>query len=181
MSEPAEFQIRDARVVHESGFLRLEELDVAAPDGSRLLRHVVRHPGAVAVVAVVGDEVALIRQYRAPVDEYLLELPAGKLDVPGEARAATAARELEEEVGLRPGRLVELASFYTGPGFTDEYMTVFLATECVAVPMAPHGLEEQHAEIVRIPVVDLPALLSSGEVRDAKTLAGLLAYLHQAR
>ncbi len=137
----------------------------------------VRHPGAVAVVPVVDGAVVLIRQYRAPVDAALLELPAGKLDVPGEDPEAAAARELEEEIGYRPGSLEPLATFFTGPGFTDEYMRVYVATGCIATPMHPHGPEEQAAEIVHVPVDDLPALIAAGDVADAKTLVGLLAYL----
>lgn len=137
----------------------------------------VRHPGAVAVVPVVDDAVVLIRQYRAPVDTSLLELPAGKLDVPGEDPEITAARELEEEIGYRPGSLALLATFFTGPGFTDEHMRVYVATGCTPTRRHPHGPEEQAAEIVHVPVGDLPALIAAGDVADAKTLVGLLAYL----
>lgn len=177
MTPQGAFRIRGARTLHTTGFLRLEEVEVETPNGQMVRRQVVRHPGAVAMVAVVDDAVVLIRQYRAPVDEYVLELPAGKLDIAGEDPAVAAKRELEEEVGLRPNRIEELATFYTGPGFTDEHMTVFLATECAAVALEPHGAEEEYAEIVRVPVAELPHLLASSELRDAKTIAGLYAFL----
>jgi len=128
-------------------------------------------------VAEVDGYVVLIRQYRAPVDQMMLELPAGKLDVPGEDPAAAAARELEEEIGYRPGSLEVLATFYTGPGFTDEHMTVYLASNCAEAPSRPHGPEEEAAEIVRVPVVDLPGMIARDEFADAKTLAGLLVYM----
>lgn len=175
------FRIVGVRSLYETGFLHLERLDVEAPDGRRVSREVVRHPGAVAVVPVDGDDVVLIRQYRAPVDETLLELPAGKLDVAGEDPAEAAIRELEEEVGLRPGRLDVLSTFYTGPGFTDEHMTVYLARDCRPVPVTPHGVEEEHAEIVRIPIVDLPGMIADDRLSDAKTLVGLLALLRLHR
>ncbi len=152
---------------------------MAAPDGTTFAREVIRHPGAVAMVAETGDGVALIRQYRAPVDEALLELPAGKLDVPGEDPAVAAARELEEEVGLRPGALELLATFYTGPGFTDEHMAIYLATGCEDAPIRPHGPEEEAAEIVHVPAGDLMDLISGGQIADAKTLVGLLLYLQR--
>lgn len=160
-----------------SSFLRLDRLHVAAPDGTTFQREVVRHPGAVAVLPVVDGAVVLIRQYRAPVDAEVLELPAGKLDVPGEDPEVAAARELQEEIGYLPGRLEPLAAFYTGPGFTDEHMRVYVATGCTPTAARPHGPEERAAEIVHIPVDDLPALIAAGEVADAKTLVGLLAYL----
>ena len=147
--------------------------------GPRSPREAVRHPGAVAVVAVVGDDVVLIRQYRAPVDAMVLELPAGKLDVPGEDPALAAGRELEEEIGYRPGTLEPLSSFFTGPGFTDEHMTVYLATDCVAVASNPHGPEEIAAEIVRLRIDELATYIASGEITDAKTLVGLLAFLQR--
>lgn len=163
----------------ETGFLRIEGLDVRAPDGSIVRREVVRHPGAVAIVAVVQDAVILIRQYRAPVDAHVLELPAGKLDRPGENPGPAAERELVEEVGYRPGRLEQIASFWTGPGFTDERIIVFLATECEAVGATPHGPEEEDAEVLHVPVRALPAMLAAGEVEDAKTIVGLEALLRR--
>ena len=175
-----EFRIDGTRAAGELGFLRFEELDVATPSGT-VQRIVVRHPGAVAIVAVHDGAVLLIKQYRAAVDAALLEIPAGKLDVSGEAPAAAAARELEEEVGYRPGSLVHVADFYTAPGFTDEHMSLFSATELTAVASAPHGPEEKAAEVVSVSVPDVPAILASGAVRDAKTFIGLQWLLLQDR
>ncbi len=178
--DAAGFRIVGARTIANSGFLRLDRLHVAAPDGTAVRREVVRHPGAVAVVPVVGEDVVLIRQYRAAVDALVLELPAGKLDVPGEPPETTARRELEEEIGYRPGKLEHLGSFYTGPGFTDEHMTLYLASGCTPVAMTPVGIEEQYAEVVRVPTAAVADLVASGEIRDAKTLVGLYAFLLRA-
>ncbi len=175
----ASFAVIATHEVVETGFLRLERLEVRAPDGSTVLREVVRHPGAVAMVPVVGDSVVLIRQYRAPVDAYVLELPAGKLDIAGEDPALAAHRELEEEIGYRAGLLEPIATFWTGPGFTDERMTVYLATECEPVEHSPHGPEEENAEVVHIPVADLPAMLGDDRFEDAKTIVGLQAMLQR--
>ncbi len=174
------FRIVGYRRVAETGFLTLDRLHVAGPGGHGVRRETVRHPGAVAVVPVVGDDVVLIRQYRAPVDAAVLEIPAGKLDR-GDAESVEecAHRELAEEVGLAAGNLEQLASFYTGPGFTDERITVFLATGCTPVPFEPDGPEEEQAEIVRVPLNELAALVDSGAVTDAKSLVGLLAFLRR--
>jgi len=92
-------------------------------------RDVVHHPGAVSIVPVLGEEVVLVRQYRAALDGLLLEIPAGKRDVPGEPPEVTAARELEEDIGYRSKDLVKLAEFYNSPGFSDEHSYVYLALD----------------------------------------------------
>ena len=166
------FRILGTRTVGEYGFLRVEELDVDTPAG-RVSRIAVRHPGAVTIVPVHEESVLLIRQYRAAVDRHLLELPAGKLDVAGEAPEDTASRELAEEMGYRAQRLEHVMDFFTGPGFTDEHMRLYAAYDLAPVSAAPTGPEEEAAEIVTVRLQDLASLLGSGEVADAKTLVGL--------
>ena len=169
------FEVVAVDHVATSTFLRIEQLKLVADDGSEVHRTVVRHPGAVAVVPVDGDEVVLIRQYRAPVGRSVLEIPAGKLDVAGEDLEDAARRELEEEVGLRAGSLDLVASMWTAPGFTDEKMWVYVARDLTAVAARPHGVEEHHSEVVRLAVADLPELLGSDYFEDAKTIVGLSA------
>ena len=123
---------------------------------------------------VDGDEVVLVRQYRAAVDLEILEIPAGKRDVAGEAPELTAHRELAEEVGLTAGRLVKLAEFYNSIGFSDELSHVFLGTELSPVPADRQGEEEEHMTVERIRLDDVPALVAAGELVDAKTVIGLL-------
>lgn len=175
------FTVVGAATVAATSFLRLERLHLSAPDGAAVRRDVVRHPGAVAVVAVVSDgvddAVALLRQYRAPVDAEILEIPAGKLDIDGEDPADAVRRELAEEAGLVPGSLRLIADFYSAPGFTDERMRLYLATGCTPTQRVPHGVEEEAAELVMVPVADLPAMISAGVVGDAKSLVGLLMLL----
>lgn len=146
-----------------------------APSGERFHREVVHHPGAVAVVPVIeeGTAVLLVRQYRAAVDGELLELPAGKRDVDGEDPAVTAGRELEEEVGMRAGRLEPLAWFHTSPGFTDEHVVVFLGLDLEPVAQNLQGLEEQHLTVERVALDDVPGLVADGAIADAKTIIGL--------
>jgi 8-oxo-dGTP pyrophosphatase MutT (NUDIX family) len=169
------FRVVDSTSRCRSGLLELVELDVEAPDGERHLRSVVRHPGAVVEVPVVDDDAILVRQFRAAVGRSLLEVPAGKRDVAGEAPEATAARELEEEIGQSPGRLRKLAEFYNSPGFCDEYTHLFCATELSALP-EPRGVtaEEQAMTIERVPLAATAELIAAGELIDAKSIVGLL-------
>lgn len=138
-----------------------------------LVRVVVHHPGAVAVVPVVGDDVLLIEQYRAPLDRRLLEIPAGKRDQEGESAERTAARECEEEIGMRPGRLTPLGNVYTTPGFSDERIWLFLAEDLQPVQPRPQGVEEEGSSIVRMPIADALRRVDEGSIVDAKTVIGL--------
>jgi 8-oxo-dGTP pyrophosphatase MutT (NUDIX family) len=169
------FRVVDSTSRCHSGILELVELGVEGPDGERHLRSVVRHPGAVVAVPVVDDDVILVRQFRAAACRSLLEVPAGKRDVAGETPEATAARELEEEIGRSPGRLRKLAEFYNSPGFCDEYTHLFCATELSARP-EPRGVtaEERAMSIERVPLAATEELIAAGELIDAKSIVGLL-------
>ncbi len=173
----AGFRKLGEREIHNGFVITLVEGEFEAPDGSRILRDVVHHPGAVVVVPVDGDEVVLVRQYRAALDTELLELPAGKRDVEGEAPEVTAIRELEEEVGFTTDSVVPIARFYNSPGFSDEYSHVFLATDLRSVAMHRQGVEEESMTIERVPLDDVVGLIEAGEIEDAKTVIGLLAAL----
>ncbi len=149
----------------------------AAPDGSEFEREVVRHPGAVSVVALMDGHprrVLLVRQYRAALDRELLEIPAGKRDVAGEPPEVTAARELEEEVGMRAGRLEELGRFHNSAGFCDEHSIVYLATGLTACATTAFGVEEEHMTVEQVALDDVPALVADGTLTDAKSIIGLL-------
>lgn len=146
-----------------------------APDGSTFERDVVHHPGAVSVVPLLAGEeaVLLVRQYRSAVDRELLEIPAGKRDVQGEPPERTAHRELVEEVGMRAGRLDRLAEFYNSPGFCDEHSVVFLARDLEPCDLDAQGVEEQHMTIEEVRLADVPGLIRSSRITDAKTIIGL--------
>jgi ADP-ribose pyrophosphatase len=175
-----------------SGFRQLDEqtvfsgtvIDVAVgtfetPTGARVQRDIVRHPGAVSVVPIIDDHVVLVRQYRAAIGDLLLEIPAGKRDVADEAPELCAARELEEEVGLRAGRLELLARFYNSAGFCDEHSYVFLAHDLAPAEAQAHGEEEQHMTVEHISLDDVPAMIADGRLCDAKTIIGLTLALRR--
>ncbi|MCL4422127.1 MAG: NUDIX hydrolase [Actinobacteria bacterium] len=157
--------------------ISVDELSIEGPEGERLTREVVRHPGAVAAVALLEGpgplKVLLVRQFRSAAGEYLLELPAGKRDVKGEPPRETMRRELIEEIGMNPSELVELATFWTTPGFTDERCTVFLASGLQECGTDRQGAEERYMEVVEVLMDDLAGLIASGELADAKSIAGL--------
>jgi ADP-ribose pyrophosphatase len=169
------FQKLGEDVLYRGSLISVAQGRFADPDGREFRRDVVHHPGAVSVVPVVeeGASVLLVRQYRAAVDRELLEIPAGKRDVDGEPVETTARRELEEEVGMRAGRLEKLAEFYNSPGFCDEHSFVFMALDLEACAPAAQGVEEQHMSIERVSFDDVPGLIASGALVDAKSLIGL--------
>jgi ADP-ribose diphosphatase len=160
------------RRVYEGKVLSLDVDDVVEPGGVSARREVVRHTGSVAALAVDAEgRVALVRQYRHAAGEALWELPAGRIDPP-ETPEDGVRRELEEEIGTRPAKLERLAFFYTTPGFCDERMHVFRATELTSVPARPE--EDERIELRWFAPHEIDAMLDSGEIREGKTLVALL-------
>ena len=135
-------------------------------------REVVHHPGSAVIVPVFDDgTIALVRQYRHPAVRYLLEVPAGTLKR-GEVPEEGAARELEEELGFVAGRLDKLSEFFVSPGFCEEKMWVFLATE---LSETRQQLEDDEIlEVVRIPFSQALSMITTGEIEDAKTIIGVM-------
>jgi nudix-type nucleoside diphosphatase (YffH/AdpP family) len=139
-------------------------------------REVVRHPGACGVLPLTeADEVVLVRQFREPVREPLLEIPAGVYDVEGEEPAECAARELLEETGLRGKWAMEpLGTIYTSPGFADERIDLFLAAVSLSgAPQAAGGIEEG-IEVVVMPLAEAVSAVQDGGIKDAKTAVAIL-------
>jgi 8-oxo-dGTP pyrophosphatase MutT (NUDIX family) len=160
-----------SKLVHRGpvASVRMETFQYA--DGSRVTRQVVIHPGAVCVIPHDGRVVYMVEQPREAVeDPALLELPAGKLDVEGETPLECAQRELVEEIGKSAGDWRELKSFYTSPGFSNERVWIFLATELYDVPSQPSP--EERIEVVEVPLSELGDAIERCE--DAKSLIGLM-------
>jgi ADP-ribose diphosphatase len=135
-------------------------------------REVVHHNGSAVIVPIFDDgTVALVKQYRHPAVRYLLEVPAGTL-AKGEQPEIGAARELKEELGLVAARLEKLSEFFVSPGFCEEKMWVYLATE---LSEGEQALEDDEIlEVVRLPIADALEMITSGEIEDAKTIIGLM-------
>lgn len=155
--------------------LRLDE--VRLPDGRTTTREIVEHGASVGVVAVDGEgQAILVRQYRHAVGETLLEIVAGGVD-DGEDIETAARRELEEETGYRAGKLQPLFQAYLSPGYGTELMYFFLATELTPGPQRP--APDESIEVVRLPLAQVPELIRRGDIRDGKSVAGLLAALNR--
>ncbi len=162
-------------VVHRGYALDVAVARYAAPDGAEFTRDVVRHVGAVAVLPLHDDgTVTLVRQYRAPIEQRLLEIPAGLRDVDGEPPERTAARELAEEVGLVADDIEFLCAFHNAAGFSDEVVHVFLGTGLREVESDVQGPEERDMTIVRLPLEELVAMTGDGRITDGKTIIGVL-------
>lgn len=164
-------EVRATRLIHDAGFMKFRQEDLLLPNGAECSLAILRHPGAACVLPVRPDgSVVLIRQYRHAAGGFILEAPAGKLDG-DETPESCALREIEEEAGLSAGRLHRLGPILTTPGFTDEVIHLFAATQLTSVPARP-----EHDEIIETLPMPLAAALElarSGEIRDGKTLCAL--------
>jgi 8-oxo-dGDP phosphatase len=176
-AQPAWFATTDSRTVYD-GRVRVRIDEVRTPDGRDVEREVVEALDAVAVVAVdTRDRVLLVRQYRQVVGGYVLEIPAGVLDVDGEDPAEAARRELAEEVQHDAPQLEHLVTYLSSGGWTTERIHVYLARGCTPGEV-PDGFrleaEEADMEVVPLQLADAVAAARAGEIVDAKSLVGLL-------
>ena len=159
------------KLIHKGPVVSVRMDRFRFPDGTTDVRQVVVHPGAVAVVAHDERALYMVRQPREPVEEpALLELPAGRLDKEGESPLEAAQRELAEEVGKAAGDWHELRRFYSTPGFCNERVHLFLATELYDVPAEPE--DDEMIEVVRVPLDELDSTIDA--CRDAKSIIGLM-------
>jgi len=178
--DPLREQLISSEVLRNGRILEFRIDTVEAADGHRSTREIAGHPGGVCVVAIDADDrVLLVRQWRHAIGGALLEIPAGTLDREPdgsiEGHAGAAARELEEETGSRAGTWRYLGGFYTAPGFTNELMHLYLATDLSATHEG--GLtpdEDERLELYPVPFAEAVAKAEQGEIRDAKSIVGLL-------
>lgn len=165
-------RILDSRPIYQGRIVKFRVDTVALPDGSTAIREIVVTPGAVVIIPLTDDhQVRMVRQYRSAIGEYLLELPAGTME-PGESPERAAPRELAEETGDRAAHWERLTGFYTVPGICSEYIHLFLATGLV--PGETNLDVDEFIEIVTLPLDEALAMVKRGEIRDAKTMIGLL-------
>ena len=176
MKTPDRIPVEAPKVVDTKTIFRGRVIEVSVDTVSEgeitYEREVVHHSGSAVIVPVFDDgTIALVRQYRHPALSYLLEVPAGTLER-GEAPEKGAARELEEELGLVSGRLEKLSEFFVSPGFCEEKMWVYLATE---LSETEQRLEDDEViEVVRIPFSQALSMITTGEIEDAKTIIGVM-------
>jgi len=176
--DPLEEQVVDTRLVHRGRYLDVRIDTIRRADGSTGTRDVVRHPGAVAVLALDEDSrLLLVRQWRIPAGRAMLEIPAGTLDVHEgvtEDPDIAARRELEEETGSRASTWRRLASFWTAPGFATELMYLYLAEDLRDADEDRRGPDaDERLELERVPWPEAVAMAERGEIADAKSLVGL--------
>jgi ADP-ribose pyrophosphatase len=162
-------QIYQGRAVN----IRVDTVEKAS--GTKTTREVVEHSDCVAIVAL--DEqgnILLVRQFRHAVDRFLLEIPAGGID-PGEEPLDSVRRELQEEVGYFPRKIDKSGGFYATPGYGTEYLHCFVATDLVPARLVAEDTDD--IELVRVSPAEIPRLIASGEICDAKSIAALLMFL----
>ena len=165
--------------IFEGRAVKLRVDTVEKTSGARTTREIVEHSDCIAVVVVDEEKrILLVRQFRKPVEEELLEIPAGGIE-PGETPDQAACRELQEEIGFRPNTLEDLGGFYAAPGYCTEYLHLYLATNLI--PSALEAEDTHEIELVRIPIDEIPSLINSGDIRDAKSIAGLLRFLWRVK
>lgn len=169
------FRLRSHEILYKGKVFDLEIDRIVYDTGIEGVREVARHPGGAVTVPLFPDStVMLVRQFRYPLQSYTLEVPAGKLN-PGEDPEHAARRELEEETGWIAGKLGKLTSILTTPGFCNEVLHIYLATDLVESPRGHQREEgERDMTIERIPLDRAIAMIETQEIRDSKTIVGLL-------
>lgn len=152
--------------------------EVALPNGGKSQREIVKHPGAVAIIAVTPEnKIILIEQFRKPLERALIEIPAGKIDA-GESLEHCAMRELEEETGYYANQLKRVQSFATSPGFADEIIHVFLATDLVQREDRFQPDADEYIRLMEVTLEEAVEMMEAGQIFDAKTAFAIL-YLKQ--
>ncbi len=165
-------QLLDSETIYTGLVFEVERDRLREDSGLELVREVVRHPGGAGGLPLFADgRIALVRQYRHPARRELLEIPAGRIEK-GESPEACARREIEAEVGVRVGQVEKLAEFYTTPGFCQEKLYIYLATDLTP---GPQSLDHDEViEIVHLPLAEAVRLVREGKIEDAKTIIALL-------
>ena len=164
-----------SQLIYEGRAVKLRIDTVQMPGGRETAREIVEHDDCIAVIAIDAENnVLLVSQFRKPIEKELLEIPAGGIDS-GEDAVAAVRRELQEETGYLPGKLEKLGGFYSAPGYCTEYLYLYLATELT--PSRLYAEDTENIRLVRVPVSQIPELITSGRICDAKSIAGLLTFL----
>lgn len=165
-------EILHTQQIYAGKVVKLSVHDVRLPDGKISKRELIRHAGASAIIALdESRNVLLVRQFRLAAGKELLEIPAGTLEV-DEAPEHCAIRELQEEAGYKPGEIEYIGGFHVAPGYTTEYIHLFLATKLSEAHLAADA--DEFIEVFRVPLTQALTMIESGEIIDSKTIIGLL-------
>ena len=159
--------------IFEGNIIKVQVDTVKLPDGSKATREIVKHTGAVAVLALYRDKMLVVKQYRKPLERSLVEIPAGKLD-PGEEPLSAAKRELKEETGFVAGGLTHVCSFYVSPGFSNELLHLYFTDELTAGEAQPD--DDEFLENSSITLEEAKQYIEDGRIRDAKTVMAVYAW-----
>jgi len=162
-----------SEMIFQGKMINLRVDTVQLPDEKVATREIIEHPGAVAIIPITSDnKIIMVRQYRKPVEDFLLEIPAGKLEY-NEKTELCARRELEEETGYSAERMEYLFSFYSTPGFSNEIMHLFIAQKLIQGETKPD--EDEYLSIECYSLNELLEMIFNGRIKDSKTIIGILA------
>jgi len=165
-------QLLESEKIFKGAVFDVERDSLREENGIEIVREVVRHPGGAGALPLFDDgRVALVKQYRHPARRELLEIPAGKIEA-GETPETCAAREVEQEIGFRVGRIEMLAEFYSTPGFCEEKLHVYLATDLT--PSSQALDHDELVEVVHLPFAEAAQMAERGGIEDSKTIIALL-------
>jgi ADP-ribose pyrophosphatase len=173
------FDLLRSETVYTGRVFALRRDEVSVPEGKTTWLDIVAHPGATTMIPIDAEgRIWFVRQYRHAAGRLLLELPAGTLN-PGESHDVCAAREIREEIGMGAGSLRHIGGFFLAPGYSTEYLHIYLATDLFPDPGQRD--EDEFIDIVRLSIADAYALASTGQIHDGKTLAALLLAMPMLR
>jgi len=168
-----------SQLIYDGRAVKLRVDSVRLDNGRQTTREIVEHSDCIAVVVIdKNDNVLLVKQFRKPVEKELLEIPAGGIDT-GEDPEEAVSRELREEIGYMPRKVQRLGGFYSAPGYCSEYLYLYLATDLIPSQLIAEDTES--INVVRVPIEEIPDLIATGRICDAKSIAGLLAYLEYSK
>ncbi|MFC1897478.1 NUDIX hydrolase [Chloroflexota bacterium] len=163
-----------SQLIYDGQVVKLRVDTVSIPGGRETTREIVEHSDCVAIIAIDADDnVLLVDQFRKPVEKELLEIPAGGIE-PGEDPVTAVRREMQEETGYLPQRVEKLGGFYSTPGYCSEYLHLYLAVDLT--PSQRYAEDTESIKLVRVPISQIPSLIATGSICDAKSIAGLLTY-----
>jgi len=170
-------QTVSSKTIYHGRIINLRLDTIVTTNGSESIREIVEHGNCIAVVAIDGeDRVLLVRQFREAIGKTSLEIPAGGIESE-EDSAQAMQRELREETGYQANHVRKIGGFYSSPGYSTEYLYLYMATGLKEAPL--YAEDTAGIELVRVPVQQIPNLITSGEISDAKSVAGLLLVLKQ--